>query len=88
MKESTKTGLGGTFVVCFVIGLMLFLLETRSTGEALERFNLFIIWSTVSIVGIILAGVSLVVLVVLYFSELKKKFKNKMDRFLQSEKKI
>ena len=77
MKESTKTGLGGTFVVCFVIGLMLFLLETRSTGEAVERFNLFIIWSTVSVMGIILAGISLAMLVVLYFSELKKKLKIK-----------
>jgi FtsH-binding integral membrane protein len=78
MRESTKTGLGGTFVMCFVIGLILFLLETRHTGEALERFNLVVLWSTISIVGIVLGVVALAALVVLYFPELKKTLKRKI----------
>ena len=78
MKESTKTGLGGTLVLCFVIGLMLFLLETRHTGEALERFNLIVLWNTISIVGTVLGVAALVALVVLYFPELKKNLKRKI----------
>lgn len=78
MKESTKTGFGVTFFMCFVIGLILFLLETRHTGEALERFNLIVLWSTISIVGIILGVAALAALVVLYFPELKKTLKHKI----------
>lgn len=78
MKESTKNALGGTFVMCFVIGLLLFLTETRHTGEALERFNLIILWNTISIVGIVLGAVGLAALVILYFSNLKKALKRKI----------
>ncbi|HLG32525.1 MAG TPA: hypothetical protein VI362_05765 [Ignavibacteriaceae bacterium] len=77
MKESTKNGLGVTFGMCFVIGLILFLTETRTTGEALERFNLAVLSSTISTVGIILGVAALVGLVVLYFPELKKTLKYK-----------
>jgi O-antigen ligase len=78
MKESTKDCLGVTFGMCFVIGLIIFLTETRSTGEALQRLNVIVLWSTVSIVGIILGVVALVALVILYFPELKKTLKRKI----------
>ena len=78
MKESKKDGLGVTFAMCFVIGLLFFLAETRHTGESLENFNLIVLSSTISIVGIILGVIALAALVVLYFSELKKTLKHKI----------
>jgi ABC-type antimicrobial peptide transport system permease subunit len=77
MKESTKDSLGVTLGICFVIGLLLFLTETRSTGEALQRFNLKLIWSAISIVGITLWVGSIIALIVLYFPDLKKILKTK-----------
>lgn len=72
MKESTKDILGVTYGICFIIGLLLFLSETHSTGEALQRFNLIVFWSIISITGIALIVGALIALVVLYFPELKK----------------
>jgi len=77
MKESTKLFLGVTYGMSFVVGLILFLTGTSSTGESIERFNLNIVWRTDSIVGTILGVVALVALVVLYFPELKKILKHK-----------
>lgn len=76
MKESTKRDFGVTCVISFVIGLSLFLSETRSTGGAIERFNLIVQWSTIQIVGIILEVAALIALMVLYFPELKKNLKH------------
>jgi hypothetical protein len=51
---------------------MLFLNETRSTGEAPERFKLFISTSTVSIMGATLVLIALVMLAVVYALSRKK----------------
>lgn len=72
MRESTKIRVQGVAVVCFIVGLMLFLNETRSTGEAPERFKLFISTSTVSIMGATLVLIALVMLAVVYALSRKK----------------
>lgn len=72
MSESTRTVLQVTAGVCFVLGLLLFLNETRSTGVAPETFKLTVSTSAASIVGGAVAVLAAVAMVVLYFSGRKK----------------
>jgi len=58
--------------VCFVLGLMLFLFETRSTGEALERFKLIVSGDPLAIVGAAIATVAFATLTVLFLWERKR----------------
>lgn len=66
MREPTRIWLQVTAVVCFVVGLMLFLNETRSTGEAPQTFKLIISTSTLSIIGVALVLVGAAAFGVLY----------------------
>ena len=72
MQEITRVRVSGAAVVCFIVGLMLFLNETRSTGEAPERFKLFISTSTISVMGAALVLLAFVVLAVVYALSRKK----------------
>lgn len=77
MSDSTRTGLQIAVGVCFVLGLMLFLNETRSTGEAPETFKLIVSTSAASIVGGAVAVLAAIAMVVLYFLERKKNLKHR-----------
>jgi hypothetical protein len=77
MSESKRTWLQIAAAMCFVFGLMLFLKETRSTGEALEVFKLIVSLSTISIVGIALAVVAAAMLIVLYVGGRKETLKHR-----------
>jgi ABC-type xylose transport system permease subunit len=77
MSESTRTVLQVTVGVCFLLGLLLFLNETRSTGEAPETFKLIVSTSAASIVGGAVAVLALVAMLVLYFLERKRTLKHR-----------
>lgn len=76
MRETTRTWVQGVAVVCFVVGMMVFLNETRSTGEALQTFKLIISTSTLSIIGAALALVAAVMFGVLFLLERKQRQKS------------
>jgi hypothetical protein len=61
---------------CFVAGLGLFLSQTRSTGEALERFKLIVLAYLLAIVGATIAVLAVAALVVLYLWERKRHFEH------------
>jgi hypothetical protein len=72
MKESRwQAGLMIT-AFCFIVGLLLFLTEVHSTGEAPQRFDITISWSAVSVAGALLVVVAAIGAVVLYLSERRK----------------
>jgi uncharacterized membrane-anchored protein len=56
----------------FVLGLMLFLFETRSTGEAPETFKLIVSSNPLAVVGAALAALAIAGLVILYFWERRR----------------
>ncbi len=71
MKESRwQTGLIMT-ALCFMAGVLLFLSEVQSTGEAPQRFGLTITWSIVSMVGAVLILIAIAGAIALYLSERK-----------------
>jgi len=74
--ETRRSDLQITAGACFVVGLVLFLVDARSTGQALENFRLIVSTSAVSIVGASLAALAAVALVVLYFLGRKKSLKH------------
>ena len=76
MTESRRSGLQIAAWVCLVVGLMLFLIETRSTGEALENFKLIVSASAVSIVGASVAVLAAAALAALYFLGQKRNLKH------------
>lgn len=63
--------------ICFVAGLMLMPVETRSTGEALQTFKLAIPSSTLVIVGALLAFAGVAVLIILFLLEHKRSSKSR-----------
>ena len=72
MSESKRVIVRVVAFVCFVLGLMLFLVETRSTGEALETFKLTVSSNPLAIVGAAIAALAVAVLVALYLWERKR----------------
>ncbi len=77
MSESTRTVLQVAAGVCFVLGLLLFLNETRSTGVAPETFKLIVSTSAASIVGGAVAVLAAAAMVLLYFLERKRTLKHR-----------
>ena len=69
MSDSRKVALQVVGSVVFVLGLLLFLIETRSTGESLETFKLILSPNALSIVGAAVAVLALAELVFLHFWE-------------------
>lgn len=76
MNESKRAVLRLVAFVCFVLGLILFLIGTRSTGEALERFKLIVSENPLVIVGAAIAAVALAALMVLYLWERKRRLEH------------
>lgn len=67
MTESSSNRIEVTAWLSFAVGLIVFLIETRFTGEALERFGLRFSSSTLPIIGGSLMIVSVGVLALMYF---------------------
>jgi ABC-type xylose transport system permease subunit len=72
MSESKRVILRVAAFACFVLGLMLFLFETRSTGEAPQTFKLMVSSNPLAIVGAAVAAIAVTALVVLYLWERKR----------------
>ena len=72
MSESKRVILRVAAFGCFDLGLMLFLLHTRSTGEAPQTFKLIVSSNPLAIVGAAIAALSLAVLVTSYLWERKR----------------
>ena len=76
MSESKRDGLRVTAFVCLALGVMLFLLEARSTGEAPETFKLLLSSNPLAIVGAALAILAVAALVALSLWEQKRHLKH------------
>ena len=76
MNESKRVILRVAAFVCFVLGLLLFLFETQSTGEAPERFRLTVSMNPLAISGAATMFLALATLVILYLWEWKKHLKH------------
>ena len=72
MSESKRVVLRVAAFAFFVLGLMLFLFETRSTGEAPERFRLIVSSNPLAIVGAAIAALAVAALIALYLWERKR----------------
>ena len=77
MTEPMRAGLQGAALLFFIAGLLLFLNETRSTGEAPETFQLILSSNPASIVGAVLAVIAAAALVLLYLSGRKGTLKHR-----------
>ena len=67
MSDSKRTALQIVGSIVFVLGLLLFLAGTRSSGESLETFKLILSPNTASIVGAVAAVLAAAELVSLHF---------------------
>ncbi len=76
MSESKRVVLRVAAFVCFVLGLLLFLFETQSTGEAPERFRVTVSLDSLAIGGAATMFLALATLLVLYLWEWKKALKH------------
>ena len=76
MTESRRNGLQIAAWVSFVVGLMLFLVQAGSTGQALENFKLSVSSSALSIVGASVALLAAIALAVLHFLGRKNRLKH------------
>ena len=72
MSESRRIGFRVAASIGLVLGLMMFLIETRSTGEAPETFKVFVSSGPVAIVGAAIVVLAAAALVVLYLGERKR----------------
>jgi hypothetical protein len=72
MSESKRVVLRVAAFALFVLGLMLFLFDTRSTGEAPETFKLIVSANPPAIVGAVIAALAMATLGVLYLWEWKR----------------
>ncbi len=72
MSESKRVVLRVVAFLCFILGLMLFLFETRSTGEAPQTFKLIVSSNPLAIIGAAIVALAVAVLVTLYFWERKR----------------
>lgn len=72
MSESKRVVLRVVAFAFFVLGLMLFLFETRSTGEAPQTFKVMVSANALSIIGATIAALAVAVLIGLYLWERKR----------------
>jgi hypothetical protein len=72
MSESKRVFLRVAAFSSFVLGLMLFLFNTRSTGEAPETFKLVVSANPPAIVGAAVAALAIATLGILYLWERKR----------------
>lgn len=72
MNDSQRTALRLIGSVVFVLGLLLFLIESRSTGQSLETFTLTLSPDAVSIIGAAAVGLAVVDLVFAHFWHRKR----------------
>ncbi len=72
MMESNRIAVRISAFVCFVIGLMLFLIDTRYAGDVPQNFKLVIASAPLAIVGAALALLALTTLVLLHRWEHKR----------------
>jgi hypothetical protein len=77
MLGQTRQWMDVTAWVALVIGLMLFLMETHSTGEALEVLTLKVLPNAISVTGVALAVAAIVALVVLHLGDLRRMLKHR-----------
>ena len=74
MVHSRRVWLQVAIWVCLTIGLLLYLNETHSAGEAIERFKLIL---TASLVGAALVVAGAIALIVLQLLERRKNLKHR-----------
>ena len=67
MSDSRKAALRIAGSVVFVLGLLLFLVETRSTGQSVENLTVVLSPGAPSIIGAAMAVFAVAELVVLHF---------------------
>ncbi len=73
MTESSRFNLKMYAAVSFVVGLLLFLKDVHSTGEAPQTFRLSVELSEISGLGIVFMALSLITAVWLHIVERKGK---------------
>ncbi len=76
MNESKRIVLRVVLFTCFILGLFLFLSETRSTGEAPEHFTLVVLPDPLAIGGVAIMALALVSWGSLYLWERKRHLKH------------
>ncbi len=76
MNESKRVILRVAAIVCFVLGLLLFLFETQSSGEAPERFGVTVSIGPAAIGGAAAMILAVATLVILYLWEWRKHLKH------------
>jgi hypothetical protein len=69
MNESKRTTLRVLCSAGFMLGLMALLVESRSTGESLERFKLVLSGDPVSAIGAAVAGLAVLCFVAIQIFE-------------------
>lgn len=74
MTEPSRFNLKMYAAVGFVIGLLLFLNDVHSSGEAPQTFRLSVELTKISELGIVLMLLSLITVAWLYILERKRKF--------------
>ena len=72
MRDSKRVVLRVAAFACFILGLMLFLFETRSTGEAPQTFKLIVSSNPLAFIGAAIAVLAVAALVSLYLWERKR----------------
>ncbi|MBI3580226.1 MAG: hypothetical protein HY276_03540 [Ignavibacteriales bacterium] len=72
MSETKKLWLQVASGGCSVVGLMLFLSQTDSRGEAPQSFKLLVPMNEITVMGMILVFLGLAAIIVLQFMKEKK----------------
>lgn len=72
MSETKKLWLQVASGGCCVVGLMLFLSQTDSRGEAPQSFKLFVSMNEITVMGMILVFLGLAAMITLRFMKEKK----------------
>jgi hypothetical protein len=72
MNDSKRSTLRGFCSAVLILGLMALMVETRSTGEALERFRVILLLDPVSVVGAGVAALALLGFAVIQVSAHKE----------------
>ncbi len=73
MNSTAKTAMRGLCSCALVLGLLALLIETRSTGEALETLKLYLLPGAFSTIAAGVSGLAIAGLAILYFSDHKGK---------------
>lgn len=76
MRESTEQWAKAAATACFVIGLMLILNETQSTGEAVESFRLSLRATAPAILGLAMMVLGVVAFIAILLREKGSKLRS------------